>query len=59
MKQIGLGLHLFAPNKGGSFPQRIRQIGPFAENSQAIHACPDDANDRERVKAPQRQLRHQ
>ena len=51
LKQLGLGLHLFAQNKGGSFPQYIRQIDPFVENSQAIYACPDDANGRERVKA--------
>ena len=50
MKQIGLGLHLFAQNKGGTFPQRIRDIAPFVENSEAIHTCPDDARGRERIR---------
>ncbi len=51
LKQIGLGLHLFAQNNGGRFPGSVRGVGAYAENSEAIHACPDDPIGRDRMRA--------
>ena len=51
LKQIGLGLHLFAQNNGGRFPITTRGVGEYIENSSAVHACPDDPNGRDRMNA--------
>lgn len=51
LKQIGLGIHLFANNKGGAFPFTIPNLGPFLENSEAILACPDDNLGRDRARS--------
>ena len=55
MKQIGLGIHLFANNHYGQFPKTVHAtvtpgkemswvytLGPFVENVEAIRLCPDD-----------------
>src|SRR5437868_4305895 len=51
LKQIGLGLHLFAQNNGGVFPTSVRGVGSFSEGSAAIHACPDDPIGQSRMNA--------
>ena len=51
MRQIGIGIHLFADNNGGLFPWTkhqgsdsswIQTLKPFTEDVDAIRICPDD-----------------
>src|SRR4051794_5506489 len=48
-RQIGLGIHMFAQNKGGRFPRTISDLGSFTEGNAAMRFCPDDQKRQDRM----------
>ena len=58
MRQIGLGIHLFANSNDGDLPWNVHAgierswlytLGPFTENVDVIRMCPDDPKSDERL----------
>lgn len=58
LRQIGIGIHLFANTNGGSFPFNVHRstaeswlytLGPYIEEVDEIRMCPDDPNRDERL----------
>ena len=63
LRQIGIGIHLFANNNGGRFPFNVHRsaeeswlytLGPYIEDVDEIRMCPDDPNTDERLHGQQK-----